>query len=164
MRYLNWLARFENFNFLQTGPEGIVHDLVDGLPGINPRAGGVWIQNSPWNIDLTPLQNGVFLSNPEDTVRMIALGYAYPEADVMQAHNAAMVNARPDPIIATAQPLVAAGPRGPELQTQAETLLINAVRVSPADFDNLWNSGIADWLNAGARAVIDERIANFVSP
>jgi putative aldouronate transport system substrate-binding protein len=164
MQYLNWLAKFENFNFLQIGPEGIVHTLVDGLPVINPTAGDGWIQNSAWNIDLTPLQNGVFLRNPADTVRMIALGYAFPEADVMAAFNIAMANARPDPIIATLQPLVAAGPRGPELQTQAETLLINAVRAAPADFDALWSAGIADWLAAGAQEVISERAANFVAP
>jgi putative aldouronate transport system substrate-binding protein len=164
MAYLNWLADFDNFNFLQIGPPGIVHHMIDGLPQINPTAGGGWIQNSAWNIDLTPLQNGVFLRNPDDTVRMIALGYAYPETDVMDAFNIAMVNARPDPVIATAQPLVAAGPRGPELQFQAETLLINAVRASPADFDSVWNAGIADWLAAGAQEVINERIANFVQP
>jgi len=165
MQYLNWLAQFQNFNFLQTGPAGVVHEMVDGLPRVNPMAGGGWIQNSPWNIDLTPLQNGIFLQNPADTVRMIALGYApHNEADVMQAHNAAMVNARPDPVISTAQPLIAAGPRSPELQTQAETLIINAVRAAPADFDNVWNSGLAAWLHAGAQAIIDERAANFIAP
>ena len=30
MRYLNWLAKFENYNFLQLGPEGITHEMVDG--------------------------------------------------------------------------------------------------------------------------------------
>lgn len=32
MRYFNWLAKFENYNFLQIGPEGVTHDLVNGLP------------------------------------------------------------------------------------------------------------------------------------
>ncbi|MCL2599915.1 MAG: hypothetical protein FWD88_01855, partial [Treponema sp.] len=164
MQYLNWLAQFENFNFLQIGPEGIVHEMVDGLPRINPTAGEGWIQNSPWNIDLTPLHNGIFMRTPEETMRVIALGYPFPEEDVMAAHHASMVNARPDPVIITAQPLVAAGPRGPELQTQAEVLLINAVRAAPANFDNVWNTGITNWLNAGARAIIEERTANFVAP
>jgi len=139
--------------------------MVDGLPRINPTAGGGWIQNSPWNIDLTPLQNGIFLRNPVDTVRMIALGYSpHPEALVMAAHNSAMVNARPDPIVVTEQPLVAAGPRGPELQTQAETILINAVRAPSADFDSVWNAGINAWLGAGAREIVEERRANFIAP
>jgi len=165
MQYLNWLAQYDNFQFLQQGPQGIVHDLVEGLPRVRPAGElGPWIQNSAWNIDLTPLQNGMFFRNPADTVRMIALGYAYPSADVTQAFNAAMVNARPDPVIATAQPLVAAGPRSPELQAQAEALLINAVRASPAAFDQVWNDGIRDWLNAGAQVILDERAANFVAP
>ncbi|MCL2600992.1 MAG: hypothetical protein FWD88_07410, partial [Treponema sp.] len=164
MRYLNWLAQFENFNFLQIGPEGVVHEMADGLPRVNPTAGDGWIQNSAWNIDLTPLQNGIFLRTQEETVRAMALGYPFPEADIIAAHTAAMVNARPDPVISTAQPLIAAGPRSPELQTQAEILLINAVRAAPNDFDNVWNTGITNWLNAGARAIVEERAANFVSP
>jgi putative aldouronate transport system substrate-binding protein len=164
MRYLNWLARAENFGFLQTGPEGIVHEMVDGLPRINPNAPDGWIQNSPWNVDLTPLQNGVFLPNPEDTLRMIALGYAFPEEDVMQALSVSMANARPGIVIAPARPLVAAGPRGPELLTQLETMMINAVRAAPGDFDSVWDTAFQEWMNAGARAIIDERAANFVEP
>ena len=165
MRYLNWLARFENFNFLQVGPEGTVHEMVDGLPRINPTAGGGWIQNSPWNIDLTPLQNGIFLRDPAETVRMIALGYSpHPEGLVMAAHTAAMVNARPDPVIITEQPLVAAGPLGPALQSHVERILINAVRAVPGNFDSVWNTEIGEFLNAGARAIVEERRANFVSP
>ncbi|MCL2192410.1 MAG: extracellular solute-binding protein [Treponema sp.] len=163
MQYLNWLARPENFGFLQTGPEGIVHEMVDGLPRINPMAGGGWIQNSPWNIDLTPLQNGIFLG--EDTVRMIALGFApHPEALVMNAHRVAMNNARPDPVILTEQPLIAAGPRGPELQTHMSILLINSIRAAPADFDSVWNAGVENLMALGAREVIEERRANFVAP
>jgi len=164
MRYLNWLAKFENFNFLQTGPEGIVHDLVDGLPKVNPTAGQGWIQNSAWNIDLTPLHNGMFLQTEEDTIRALALGYPFPEEYILQAYNAAMVGAAPGPVISTARPLVAAGPLGPTLTMQAEGLMINAIIASEADFDRVWNEGIQAWLNAGAQAILDERAANFVSP
>jgi len=164
MQYLNWLARFENFHFLQTGPEGIVHEIVDGLPRINPTAGDGWIQNSPWNIDLTPLHNGIFLRTPEETVRALALGYPFPAEDVIQAHNAAMLNALADPVIMTAAPLVAAGPMGPVLHAQAEALLSSAVRAPEEAFDSIWNSGIANFLNANARAIIEERMENFVPP
>jgi len=165
MKYLNWLARFENFNFLQIGEEGVVHDVVDGLPRVNPLAGDGWIQNSSWNIDLTPLHNGIFLENPEDTVRIVAMGY-YPHSvtDVMAAHYTAMINARPEPVIITERPLVAAGPLAPALQTQAEIILIRAIRAPPGNFDAIWNEGINEWLNAGARSIIEERAANFVSP
>jgi len=163
MQYLNWLARQENSGFLQIGPEGVVHEMVGGLPIINPMAGGGWIQNSPWNIDLTPLHNGIFLG--DDTVRMIALGFApHPEHLVLNAHTVAMNNARPDPVILTEQPLVAAGPRGPELQTHMSILLINAIRAAPANFDGVWNAGVENLMVLGAREVIEERRANFISP
>ena len=164
MRYLNWLAKFENYNFLQIGPEGIVHEIVDGLPRVNPTAGDGWIQNSAWNIDLTPLHNGMFLRTEEDTVRALALGYPFPEDYVLQAFNAAMNNAAPGPVVSTAQPLVAAGPLGPTLTIQAEGIIINAVIAPEADFDRVWDEGIQAWLNAGAQAILDERAVNFVSP
>ena len=164
MRYLNWLARFENFNFLQIGPEGIVHDMVDGLPRINPTAGDGWIQNSSFNIDLTPLHNGIFLRTEEETIRALAMGYPFPEEMILRAYNIAMYNARPGPVIATERPLVAAGPLTMNLHTQAQALLIHAIMTTEDNFDNVWNAGITNWMNSGARVIIEERAANFVSP
>ena len=163
-QYLNWLARFENFHFLQVGPEGIVHKLVDGLPVVNPSPPGGWMQNSGWNIDLTPLHNGMFLRTEEETVRALTLGYPFPEEYILQAFYATMNNAAPGPVISTAAPLVTAGPLGLTLLMQADTLMINAVIAPEADFDAVWNAGIQAWLNAGAQTVLNERAANFVSP
>ena len=164
MRYLNWIARFENLNFLQIGPEGIVHEMVDGLPQINPTAGDGWIQNSSLNIDLTPIANGLFLRTPEESVRALAMTYPFPMEMVMQAYSVSSNNSRAFPVITTARPLLAAGPVLLTLQQQAEILLINAIRAAPNDFDNVWNTGITNWLNAGARAIVEERAANFISP
>ena len=164
MQYLNWLARFENFHFLQVGPEGIVHELVDGLPVVFPSPGDGWMQNSSWNIDLTPLHNGMFLRTEEETLRALVIGYPFPEEDVRQALDAAMNNAMPDPVISTVTPMIAAGPLGPTLLMQAEAVMINAVIAPEADFDAVWDAGVQAWLNAGARAIVDERAANFISP
>ncbi|MCL2600991.1 MAG: extracellular solute-binding protein [Treponema sp.] len=164
MRYLNWLARFENFNFLQIGPEGIVHEMVDGLPRVNPAAGDGWIQNSPRNMDLTPLHYGIFLRTPGETARMSAVDFPFPAEDVMRAYDVAMSNAGPDPAVAAAGPLLAVGPVALTLRQQAESLLIQAIMTSEGNFDNVWNAGIMNWMNSGARAVIGERAANVVVP
>jgi len=164
MKYLNWLSQFENFNFLQIGPEGIVHEMVDGLPRINPTAGDGWIQNSSFNIDLTPLHNGIFLETEEDTIRALALGYPFPAEMILRAYNIAMYNARPGPVIATERPLVAAGPLTMTLQAQAQALLIQSIMTPEDNFDNVWNAGITNWMNSGARVIIEERAANFVDP
>jgi putative aldouronate transport system substrate-binding protein len=164
MRYLNWTTRFENLNFLQIGPEGIVHKMADGLPVINPNAGDGWIQNSGLNIDLTPLANGLFLKTQEESIRALALTYPFPIEMVMQAYNVSSNNSTAFPIINTPRPLLAAGPVALTLQQQAEALLINAIMASPENFDSVWNAGITNWLNSGAQAVVDERRENFVSP
>ncbi|MDR3248901.1 MAG: sugar ABC transporter substrate-binding protein, partial [Treponema sp.] len=62
MRYLNWLTVFENRYFLQVGPEGIVHDVVNGIPQIKAGA-GLWIQNSDQNLDYTLTINGLDLGD-----------------------------------------------------------------------------------------------------
>ena len=164
MRYLNWIARFENLNFLQIGPEGIVHEMVDGLPLLNPAADDGWIQNSSLNIDLTMIANGLFLRTPEESIRALVMTYSFPAEAVMQAYNVSSNNSRAFPVITTARPLLAAGPLALTLQQQAEALLIRAIIASEADFDAVWDAGIQNWLNSGAQAVIDERAANFVSP
>jgi len=164
MRYLNWLAQFENFNFLQTGPEGIVHTMIDGLPRIHPTAEDGWIQNSSLNIDLTPLHNGLFLRTEEESIRALTLVYPHPAEEIMNAYNIAMRNASPGPVIATERPLIAAGPVALSLQLQAQAFLIQAVMAAEADFDRVWESGITSWMNAGARSVLEERRVNFVSP
>lgn len=164
MRYLNWLAKFENFNFLQIGPEGIVHEIVDGLPKVSPTAGGGWIQNSSLNMDLTPLHNGLFLKAGEENIQALALSYPFPQEAILQAYNVAMNNARPGPVIQTERPLLAIGPVALTLNQQSEALLVQAIMAPEADFDRVWDEGIVNWLRSGAQAVVDERRANFVSP
>jgi putative aldouronate transport system substrate-binding protein len=164
MRYLNWLAKYENYHFIQTGPEGIVHTIIDGVPKINPAAGGGWIQNSAQNIDYTPIMNGLFLRTEEESVRALAGAYPWPPEMVMSAYNIAMNNARPGPVIATSSPLVVAGQYNQTLIDKSEAFVIQAITASGSDFDSRWEAGIADWLASGAKAIREERLAKYVAP
>ncbi|MCL2127133.1 MAG: extracellular solute-binding protein [Treponema sp.] len=164
MRYLNWLARYENYHFIQIGPEDVVHTLVDGVPKLNPAAPDGWIQNSSQNIDYTPIMNGLFLKTQEESIRALATGYPWPAEMVMAAYNTAMHNALPGPVIIPSSPLVAAGPLERTLVDKSETFMIQAITAPAANFDQVWNSGIADWLASGAKAVVDERSEKFVAP
>ncbi|MCL2044092.1 MAG: extracellular solute-binding protein [Treponema sp.] len=164
MRYLNWLARFENYNFIQTGPEGIVHEMVNGVPRLNPTASDGWIQNSAQNIDYTPMMNGLFLRTHEESLRALAAGYPWPEEMVMAAYNTAMNNARPGPVITTASPLLVAGPLSQTLVDKSQQFSVQAIRTEPENFDRVWDAGIEDWLASGARVIIEERERLFVDP
>lgn len=164
MRYLNWLAKFENYNFLQIGNEGINHELVDGLPRIKAPAGDGWFQNSYLNLDYTPLQNGMFLGSQEENIKAIALSYPFPSEMILQAYNAAMYNARPVPVVPTSKPLVAAGPLLATLNQQIDELLVQATVASPENFDKIWDTGVASILDSGARTIIEERKTNAILP
>jgi putative aldouronate transport system substrate-binding protein len=161
LRYINWLARFENYNFLQIGPEGIVHDMIDGLPKIRTVT-GVWIQNSPQNIDYTLHINGLDMGDPELTIKAIANGYSWPAELIENAYNMAMTNASPGPVIPVT--LSAAGPYVQTLIDKGNYMLTEAVTTRPENFDRVWDAGMRDWLNSGAQEIINERQAKFVEP
>jgi putative aldouronate transport system substrate-binding protein len=164
MRYLNWLAKYDNYHFIQTGPEGVVHTMVDGIPKINPSAEGGWIQNSAQNIDYTPIMNGLFLKTQEESIRALAAGYPWPAEMVMAAYNTAMTNARPAPVIIPSSPLKVAGPLNQTLQDKAKAFYIQSIIAPSADFDRVWDSSIADWMNSGGEAVRTERAEKYVAP
>ena len=164
MRYLNWLAKYENFNFIQLGPEGIVHTMVDGVPKINPVAPDGWIQNSSQNIDYTPIMNGIFMETEEASVRALAAGYPWPVEKVMAVYNAAMTNAIPGPVISTIQPLRSAGPLSQTLVDKSIYFVVQSVTAPTANFDREWDDGIRDWLASGAETIRLERAENYIEP
>ena len=164
MRYLNWLSKYENFHFIQTGPEGIVHEIIDGVPKLNPQASDGWIQNSAQNIDYTPIMNGIFLQTEEESIRALTTAYPWPAEMIMGAYNVAMSNARPSPIIVPSSPLTAAGPLGQTLQDKSRAFVVQSIVAPAADFDRIWDSNVADWLASGAEIIRKERAEKYVAP
>ena len=164
MRYLAWLSRYENFHFIQTGPEGIVHELIDGIPKLNPMAGDGWIQNSAQNIDYTPIMNGLFLKTEEESIRALASAYPWPPDMIMSAYNVAMTNARPSPVIVPSSPLTTAGPLNQTLQDKSRAFVVQAIVASAANFDRVWDENITDWLTSGAEVIRRERAEKYVAP
>ncbi|MDR2808531.1 MAG: extracellular solute-binding protein [Spirochaetaceae bacterium] len=158
LRYVNWLARFENYNFLQIGPEGVTHEVVDGVPKIKTVT-GPWIQNSPQNIDYTYHINGLDLNDEAKNARALASGYPWPAEIIENSYNIAMNNAAPDPVVPV--PLSAAGPVMQTLTDRSNVILTQAVTSSPANFEQVWERGIQEWLSSGAQAVVDERIEKY---
>ncbi|MDR2534904.1 MAG: extracellular solute-binding protein [Treponema sp.] len=157
LRYINWLARFENYNFLQIGPEGVAHDVVDGVPKIK-AASGLWIQNSAQNLDYTFHINGLDLGNPELNARALANAYPWPSEVIANAYKISTTNAAPGPVVPVT--LSAAGPVTQVLTDKGSSIFSTCITAA-ADFDRIWDAGIADWLASGAQSVIDERRAKY---
>jgi putative aldouronate transport system substrate-binding protein len=161
MRYLNWLAKYENYHFIQTGPEGVVHTLTNGIPKLNPSAGGGWIQNSSQNIDYTLMMNGLFLETREKSIQAIAAGYPWSAEMVSNAYNIAMTNARPAIVVITKTPLIVEGPLTQTLVDKANVIFVESVTAPANRFDAVYDAGVADWRASGADAVVAERRAKY---
>ncbi|GHV51722.1 hypothetical protein AGMMS49579_07650 [Spirochaetia bacterium] len=161
LRYLNWLAKFENRYFLQLGPEGVTHELVDDIPK-SISTTGEWQMASPQNVDYNIITNGLELETPERTARANALSYFVDPQLIITADEVANRNAKPLPVVPVI--LTAAGPYTRTLQDMGDVLMAEAVTAPPAQFDRVWDAGIANWLASGAQVIKDERAAKYIAP
>ncbi len=162
LRYINWMSKTENYNYLQTGELGITHNLVDGLPKIIPASDPRYIMNSNQNIDYTIIMNGLFLGDEATTIKALANGYTVAPSLITAAYENAMRDAKSNPVVPAT--LSAAGPYSQTLIDKGLVLMAESVTAKPADFDKVWDAAIADWLASGAQEIIDERAAKYIAP
>jgi putative aldouronate transport system substrate-binding protein len=159
MRYVNWLSRDENKRFLQIGPEGVTHDIVSGVPKLKPAA-GLWIQNSPQNLDYTISVNGLDVGDPELNIKVLANSYTVPAHLIIDAYNMATKNTWNIPVIPVT--LSAAGPYAATLADKGNQLITEAITCAPGQFDRVWDAGIADWMASGGQVILEERKAKYI--
>ncbi|MDR1324577.1 MAG: extracellular solute-binding protein [Treponema sp.] len=164
MRYLNWLAKYDNYHFLQVGHEGITHTIgTDRVVKVDAtaKADPTWIMNSNQNIDYTMPMNGLFLETEEASILALAAGYVYPAELIKQAYGTALKDGVSPPVVKTSSPLTVAGPLNQTLVDKGGVFLVDLETCSAAQFDTKWDAGLKDWLASGAQAVIDERRAKY---
>jgi putative aldouronate transport system substrate-binding protein len=156
LQYLNWLAKYENYHFLQVGNVGVNHTLVNGVPNIITRpAGDPWFQNSSQNIDITMPMNGVEMGSQELNSRVLALSYGNVPADkIVNAYAYATKNARA-PVVT--QYTTTVNQYSQVLADKADALIAQAITARPADFDRIWDAGLADFMASGGQEVYNER-------
>jgi putative aldouronate transport system substrate-binding protein len=164
MRYLNWLAKYDNYHFLQVGNEGVTHTVgADGVVKVDASAktDPSWIMNSLQNIDYTMPMNGLFLETEEASIRSLAAGYVYPAEVIERAYKIALKDGLPPPVAKPSSPLTVAGPLNQTLLDKGNVFLVELETCSPSQFDAKWDTGLKDWLASGAQAVLDERKAKY---
>ncbi|MBP5153153.1 MAG: extracellular solute-binding protein, partial [Lachnospiraceae bacterium] len=158
--YLEFMSQAETVEFLQTGEEGVNH-TVDAATGAivlqSPdEAHHEWLQNSGKNIDYTIDCNGMRLATEELTTLSLAYAYPFVDAeDVKQAIEAAKVDARAPKTVSVGD--INAETEGVDLATKRDTTFAKAITASVADFDSVWDKGMAEYLQAGGQAIMDER-------
>ncbi len=157
--YVNWISKFENRVFLQFGEEGVTHEkLPDGsLKTIATT--GEKIMNSPANIDYTITSNGIDLGDPDITVKSIANGYAGVDSKLIEIAHKITTNDGRIGKNANVGQIKAEDGQGQALKEKRDTILNKAVVAAVDKFDEIYDSGMKDYLNSGGQAIIDERKA-----
>ncbi len=157
MLYLDWISDPEHIHYLQVGDEGVTHTVTDdGAIAIQPATGDA-IQNSGMNIDYTITCNGLKLISEDLTNKSRALNYPgiAPE-DVLSAHTIANTDLKVLKNVNVGA-IEAEQGVGDTLSAKRDQVYDNAVVAKEADFDAVWDAGMADYLSAGGQAIIDER-------
>ena len=164
MLYLDFISDAANVEYLQIGEEGITHTKdANGVVYIQAAddAHAAYRPNSGYNIDLTMTTNGLRLASDELTIKSMAYGYANvdPE-DVVNAINVSLNDAK-YPTSIDLGTIDAETTVGDTLTSYQRQTFDKAVAAAEADFDSVWDSGMADYLAAGGQDIIDERLEKW---
>lgn len=159
VRYINWLAKPEVYQFLQFGEEGKNHKIINGVPASIPATGPT-IQNSGNNIDVTIPMNGVWLGDEDTTAKAIANGYTCDPQLIIDALKYSLNDAKAGLVVPVT--LSVAGPYTEDLRVKGNEGSCNAVRAPKGQFDKVWDNFIADWRASGADEIVAERAEKFV--
>lgn len=159
LMYLDWISNPENRQFIQIGEEGVTHETLSDGSVKTLAATGDTIMNSPNNIDYTITCNGLDLGDPVKTVKSIANGYANVDPRFIQkAFDISTKDGRIGQNVNVGTIKAEEG-MGPALTAKRDTLLDQAVVASVDKFDDVFDSGLNDYLSSGGQAIIDERKA-----
>lgn len=160
--YLNFLCKFENRLFLQTGVEGINFEYnEDGILQTIPAEAGRYKMSSSNNIDITSVINGLDLGDMTKTAQTMSLGYAFVAPRFIEAAYAAAMNN------GISYPNVSLGAVAAEegittvLSEKRDVVLNTAINASVENFDAVWDAGMADYMASGGQAIMDERMAKW---
>jgi putative aldouronate transport system substrate-binding protein len=156
LQYLNWLAKYENYHYLQVGELGRNHTLINGVPNVAGRPeGDPCRMNSGNNIDYTMPLNGVQMGDQDLNSRVLALSYgAIPPQRIVDAYAISIKGAR----AAVVYPVpTTVNQYADTLQTKSRALLAQSITARTTDFDRVYDAGMADWMASGAQEMLDER-------
>ncbi len=159
--YVDFISSPEVIKYLQAGDEGVTHNVLDSGAIQIIAAEGDPIQNSGKNIDYTITCNGTWFGDADLAALSLAYGYAEIDpADVSQADKCAMADGM-EPLNVNVGEIAAEGEVGDTLSAKRDQIYDQAMSASPADFDKVWDDGIADYLTSGGQDIIDERTAKW---
>jgi putative aldouronate transport system substrate-binding protein len=160
--YLNWMAKFENRYFLQTGVENQNYTLnSDGVLVAQTPIDPYYTMSSSNNGDTAFIINGLDLGSAEANAATMALGYANIDPELIKkALTTALQNGVAFGNINLGT-IEAEQDVRDALAEKRDVILNVAINASVEDFDAVWDSGMADYMASGGQAILDERMAKW---
>ncbi|MBQ8200494.1 MAG: extracellular solute-binding protein [Clostridia bacterium] len=155
--YLDFISSPETVVYLQTGDEGVNHVVTENGAIQTVAATAPDIMNSGMNIDYTITINGLQLFDAELTGKSKALNYAGIDADDVVQALAASTNGGRTVAHYNVGAITAEEGIGTSLSEKRDAFLCRAIVASVADFDKIYDEGMADYLASGGQDIIDER-------
>ena len=157
MLYVDFISSPEVVKYLQIGDEGINHTVTENGAIATVAAVAPDIQNSGMNIDYTITINGLNLFDTELTNKSKALNYAGVESEYVELALACSTHDGRTVAHFNVGAITAEEGVGTSLTEKRDTFLCQAVVASEADFDAIYDAGMADYLASGGQDIIDER-------
>lgn len=157
MLYLNFISSPETILYLQMGDEGINHithenGAMETLAAVDPD-----IMNSGMNIDYTITVNGLYLGDPTITALSTALTYPGTDSSLIEIALVASKNEGRTVDHFNVGAIEAEEGVGTALNEKRDAFLCQAIVAPEAEFDAVYDAGMADYLASGGQAIIDER-------
>lgn len=159
VKYIDFLCQDDIRTFITIGEEGVNHNKDEnGIPVMINLKNDPRMMNSPNNLDYAMVVNGVDLGDPAKNVLVLSKSYEAGYEDLfVQAYNistkdAVVFNERIVPFDSAAQ-------FSTTLVDKRREILANAITTSEADFDSVYDAGLAEWMSMGGQQCLDERQA-----
>lgn len=161
VQYLDWMCREENLFFLQNGVMGknYLGFSEEGVP-IQP----VPMEETPdeykmYATDLCIVANGMALGSDALNIRASAMQYGKYADLCTQAYDYATTNAYLPPHFTV--PIESISKYGEALLGLEVELFVRCISAPPEQFDEIYDALLAQMLDAGGQAILDERKAAF---
>lgn len=159
--YLDWISDPSHIEYLQIGEEGYTHTVLDDGAISVMAAEAPYIQNSGQNIDLTITCNGLNLSTEDLTLKSMSHNYDGISPDVVLQSMQVCLNDSIIPQAVNVGVIESEAGVGNGLSEKRDIVFDNAIVASVADFDKVWDDGMADYMSAGGQEIRDERLEKW---
>ncbi len=156
MKYLDWMAIPENMFAMQNGIEGINYTGLteDGIPYGVKSADDVPNENKMHAGDICFISNGLCYGDDAKNNAALALPFAGYENDVEASYADALTDAWTQ--ISFTVTIQSETDYGATVKSAQGKFLADVVSAAPEKFDEVFDAGLQDILNSGAKQMIDE--------